>query len=144
MRFESKCVRTMKVAVSLGIMLFLISSCASVPVKSLASGEMRLVRMDVSPKDDIREALPFNVTIGFESEGQPEIITACFFWSGAGPYCSKITDVTYGPPGMIKLQLRPRSAGMVSLEAYVAYKKDGNTESTNVVSERLRVIRSTP
>ena len=139
MRYRSKGLVTMLVAL-LGIGLFLVASCATAPVKSLVSGEVRLLRMNVQ-KEDIRESLPFAVNITFEAEGQPEIITACFFWSGTGPYCSKIADVTYGSPGIIKVQLFPRSPGFVSLEGYIVYKKDGKTESTNVVSERIRVIR---
>ena len=124
-----------------GVILLWVSSCATVPTEPLASGEMRLLSIEVPQKEDIRESLPFLVNIRFEADGKPEIVTACFFWSGSGPYCSKITDVTYGSPGIIKVQLRPRSPGLIALEGYIVYKKDGKTETTNVVSERLRVIR---
>jgi hypothetical protein len=124
-----------------GAILLMVSSCATVPTEPLASGEMRLLSMEVPQKEDIRESLPFLVNIRFETDGKPEIVTACFFWSGGGPYCSKITDVTYGSPGIIKVQLRPRSPGLIALEGYIVYKKDGKTETTNVVSERIRIIR---
>ena len=124
-----------------GAIFLLVSSCATVPTEPLASGEMRLLSMEIPQKEDIRESLPFLVNIRFEADGRPEMVTACFFWSGGGPYCSKIADVTYGSPGIIRVQLRPRSAGLIALEGYVVYKKEGKTETTNPVSERLRVIR---
>ncbi len=124
-----------------GAILLMVSSCATVPTEPLALGEMRLLSMEVPQKEDIREPLPFVVNIRFEADGKPEIVTACFFWSGGGPYCSKIIDVTYGSPGIIKVRLRPRGSGLMALEGYVVYKKDGKTETTNMVSERLRVIR---
>ncbi len=124
-----------------GAIFLLVSSCATVPIEPLASGELRLLSMEVPQKEDIRESLPFLVNIRFEADGKPEMVTACFFWSGGGPYCSKIMDVTYGSPGLIRVQLRPRSPGLIALEGYVVYKKDGKTETTNAVTERVRVIR---
>lgn len=124
-----------------GAIFLLLSSCATVPTEPLASGEMRLLSIEVPQKEDIRESLPFAVNIRFEADGEPEIVTACFFWSGGGPYCSKIAGVTYGSPGIIRMQLHPRSPGLIALDGYVVYRKDGKTETTNVISQRLRVIR---
>jgi len=127
-------------ALMIGAVLLIVSSCATVPTEPLASGELRLLKMDVPQKEDIRERLPFVVNISFEADSKPEIVTACFFWSGQGPYCSKVTNVTYGAPGTIKVHLRPRNAGPYTLEAYTVYMKDGKTQSTNVVGTHIRVI----
>ena len=123
-----------------GTLLFMISSCATVPTEPLASGDLRLLGMDVPQKEDLRERLPFVVNLSFEADGKPEIVTVCFFWSGNGPYCSKLTDLNYGFPGTIKVHLYPRNHGSWTLESYVVYKKDGKTESTNVVGTRIRII----
>ena len=127
-----------------GAILLIASSCATVPTEPLASGELRLLRIDVPQRDDIRERLPFVVNINFEADGKPEIVTACFYWSGSGPYCSKVMDVTYGSPGTIKVQLLPRTPGPCALESYVVYRKDGKTELTNVVGTHIRVISQRP
>ena len=127
-----------------GAILLIASSCATVPTEPLASGELRLLRLDVPQRDDIRERLPFVVNINFEADGKPEIVTACFYWSGSGPYCSKVMDVTYGSPGTIKVQLLPRTSGPCALESYVVYRKDGKTESTNGVGTHIRVISQRP
>ena len=131
-------------ALMIGAVLLIVSSCATVPTEPLASGELRLLKMDVPQKEDLRERLPFVVNISFEADGKPEIVTACFYWSGSGPYCSKVMDVTYGSPGTIKVQLLPRTPGPCALESYVVYRKDGKTESTNGVGTHIRVISQRP
>lgn len=133
----------LKLVFMAGAILFMVSACATVPTEPLPPGELRLLRIDVPQKEDLRESVPFVATISFKADSQshPEIVTVCFFWSGGGPHCSRVADVTYGSPGIIKVQLRPISTGVIALEAYVVYKKDGKTESTNVVGERIRVIR---
>jgi len=121
--------------------LFSFFSCATVPKEPLASGEMRLLSLEVPEKEDLRESLPFMVHISFEADDNPEIVTACFFWSGTGPSCSKVTYLNYGTPGTIKVQLLPKSTGLIALEGYIVYKKDGKTFSTNVVGTNIRIIR---
>ena len=125
----------------IGAILLLVSSCATVPTEPLASGEMRLLSLEVQQKEDLRESLPIVVHISFVANDNPEIVTACFFWSGNGPSCSKVTYLNYGTPGMIKVQLLPKSAGLIALEGYIVYKKDGKTVSTNVVGTNIRIIR---
>jgi hypothetical protein len=124
-----------------GAILLLVFSCATVPTEPLALGEMRLLSMDFPQLEDIRESSPFLVNIRFEADGKPEVVTACFFWSGDGPYCTKIVNVTYGSPGTVKVQLHPRSPGLIALEGYVVYRKNGKTQSSNVVGNRIRIIR---
>lgn len=123
-----------------GVVILSISSCATVPTEPLASRELRLLSMQVPMKEDIRVNFPFVVNINFEANGKPEIRTACFSFSGDGPYCYKVTDVNYGPPGAIKVQVRAKNSGSYALESYVYYTKDGKVQPTNVVSSQIRVL----
>jgi hypothetical protein len=126
--------------VLLGVsVMLLVSSCAAVRTEPVAPGGVRLLSMDIPEREGIGQSLPFVVNIHFEADGNPEIRTACFFWSGDGPYCSKKEDMNYGSPGTIKVRLRQERAGMHLLEGYVVYTRDGKTDHTNVVASRIRV-----
>ena len=120
--------------------LLFIPSCATMTKEPLAPGELRLISINVPQSDEIRLNFQFLVNINFEADGKPEIRTACFYFSGDGPYCFKVTDVNYGSPGTIKVQIRAKNSGSHSLESYVFYIRDGKTQSTNVVSSHIRVI----
>ena len=122
------------------IVLLLVSSCATLPTEPLASGELRLLSINVLMKEDIRVNFQFVVNINFEADGKPEIRTTCFSFSGDGPYCLKVTDVNYGSPGTIKVQVRAKNSGSHALESYVYYIKDGKVQPTNVVGSHIRVI----
>lgn len=78
--------------------------------------------------------------INFESDGNPEIRRACFSFSGIGPYCYKVTDINYGSPGMIRVQVKARNSGSHALESYVYYIRDGKVQRTNVVDCIIRII----
>ncbi len=132
--------RSISVAVLMtGTVLLGISSCATVPTKPLAPGELRLLTMHVPEKENIRVNAPFVANITFEADGRPEIRTACFDISGDGPYCFKVVDVDYGSPGTIKVQIRTKNPGSRLLEGYVLYIRDGKIQPTNVVSTYFRV-----
>jgi hypothetical protein len=122
-----------------GVVILLASSCATVPTEPLASGELRLLSMHAE-RGDIRVNFPFVVNINFEADSKPEIRTACFYFSGDGPYCLKVTDVNYGSPGTVKLQVRAKNSGSHALESYVLYIKDGKTQPTNIIGCQIRVI----
>jgi len=77
----------------MGGTILLASSCATAPTP-LAPGEVRLLRIDVPNEVGIKKSLPFTVNIVFEADGKPQIKTACFSFSGDGPYCSKVLDVS--------------------------------------------------
>jgi hypothetical protein len=96
--------------------------------------------MHVPMKEDIRVNFPFVVNINFEADGKPEIRTACFSFSGDGPYCFKVTDINYGSPGTIKVQVRAKNSGSHALESYAYYLRDGKVQPTNVVNCNIRVI----
>jgi hypothetical protein len=117
-----------------------IASCAAVPNKPLAPGELRLLSVLVPEKEKIKVNLPIAVNISFEADGKPEVRAACFTLSGDGPHCSKVTDVDYGSPGTIRVQIRTKNPGSRLLECYVLYLRDGKVQPTNVVSTYLPLI----
>jgi len=123
-----------------GAVILSISSCATVPTEPLTSGELRLLNLQVAERGEIRLNYQFVVNINFEADGKPEIRTACLYFSGDGPYCYKVTDVNYGSPGTIKVQVRAKNSGSYTLESYVYYIKDGKVQPTNVVSSQIRVL----
>ena len=114
-------------------------SCATVPSGPLGPGEVRLIGMDVPHQESIKENLSFVMTIQFEADGKPEIRRACFNWSGNGPYCFKVMDVTYGSPGTIRVEPRARESGLYVLEAYVVYVRDGKTVQTKAISSSVQI-----
>ena len=123
-----------------GIIFLSVFSCATVPTEPLASGELRLLSMHVPMREEIRLNFPFGVNINFEADGTPEIRTACFYFSGDGPYCVKVADVNYGSPGTIRVQVRAKTTGTHALESYVFYIQDGKTKRTNSVNCQIRII----
>ena len=123
------------IAVLIGVgVLLVISSCATAP-KALAPGQLRLLDMRISESDKIKANIPFVVIINFEADGQPQIRAACFYFSGDGPHCLKVTDVTYGSAGTgaIAVETKTNNYGSISLECYVTYLRDGKLETTNVI-----------
>ena len=124
-----------------GIVTSVVCSCATVPTGPLASGELRLLSMDVPEKENIRAKSRYDVIINFQADGKPEIETACFSWSGDRPSCYKVKDVEFGSPGTIKVRLRTNDPGVYILEGYVEYVRDGKTQKSNVVSSSISVAK---
>jgi hypothetical protein len=122
----------------IGAILLGISSCATVP-KPLAPGELRLLSIHVQEEEKIKVNIPFVVNINFEANGEPEIRAACFYFSGDGPHCFKVTDVNYGSPGKIKIQIHTNNLGEGSLQCYVGYIRDGKIQPTNVINTHIQV-----
>jgi hypothetical protein len=127
------------ISVLMGGVILLVSSCATAPIGPLVPGEIRLLRIDVQHEESIKGNFPFVVNINFEADGKPEIRTACFYWSGDGPYCFKVIDVNYGSPGTIKVEPRAKSFGSYVLEIYVLYIRDGKTQPTKVISSPINI-----
>ena len=131
--------RSISIAVlMMGAVLLGISSCATVP-KPLAPGELRLLSMLVPEDEQIKVNIPFVVNIKFEADGEPEIRAACFYFSGDGPRCFKVTDVNYGSPGTIKIQIHAKDPGLTHLECYVGYIRDGKIQPSNMISAHFGV-----
>lgn len=130
---------TLLITVLVSGVILLISSCATVPTGALAPGEVRLLRIDFPHEMDIQRGIPFAVNITFEAEGRPEIRTACFYWSGDGPYCFKVKDVSYGSPGTISVEPRAMSSGSYVMETYVLYIRDGKTQPTKIIRSPISI-----
>lgn len=130
---------TLLITVLVSGVIVLISSCATVPTGALAPGEVRLLRIDFPHEMDIQRGIPFAVNITFEAEGRPEIRTACFYWSGDGPYCFKVKDVSYGSPGTISVEPRAMSSGSYVMETYVLYIRDGKTQPTKIIRSPISI-----
>lgn len=124
---------TLLITVLMGGVILWISSCATVPTGPLAPGEVKLLRIDVPYEGSIKRNLPFAVNIIFAADGKPEIKTACFYWSGDGPYCFKVLDVSYGSPGTINVEPRAKNSGSYVLETYVMYMEEGKTQRTKII-----------
>jgi len=122
-----------------GVILF-VSSCATAPTGPINPGEVRLLKMDIPHEGTIKRNLRFIVNINFEADGKPEIRTACFNWSGDGPYCFKVTDVNYGSPGTIRVEPLARDYGSYALETYVLYIRDGKTQRTKIISTPINIV----
>ncbi len=123
----------------IGAILLGISSCATAPAKPLSTGELRLLSISIPEKEKIKVHVPFVVSLQFEADGDPEIKQACFYFSGEGPRCFKVTDVNYGSTGRIRVQIHTNNAGTRLLECYVLYIRDGKIQPTNRVSTYFRM-----
>ena len=135
--------KLIRIAVLMGVgALLVISSCATTP-KPLAPGELRLLDMNISEPDKIKPNIPFAVNINFKADGQPEIRAACFYFSGDGPHCSKVTDVIYRSPGTgtINVETKTNNDGLIYLECYDTYLRDGKIEATNVMNTHFTSLR---
>jgi hypothetical protein len=122
-----------------GGLILLVSSCATVPTRPLDQGEVRLLRIDIPFGGDIRRNIPFPVNIIFEADSEPEIRTACFYWSGEGPKCNKVQDVRYGSPGIIYVDIRAPGPGTYVLETFILYIREGKTRRTETISSSIIV-----
>jgi hypothetical protein len=133
------------ICLTAGFLLFLLSSCATVSVEPLASGELRLLKIQLEGTDDIREDFPVKIAVNFEADGKPEITTICFYWGENGHYFYKNFDVDYGPPGTIRIEIPARVAkagksSSDSLGSYVMYLREGKPLPSNIVKTSIRVI----
>jgi len=133
--------RSILIAILMGGTILICSSCATVPTKPLAPGELRLLSMATLERLEIKVKVPFEVSINFEADGEPEIRNACFFWAGDGPHCFNVTDVNYGSPKTIKVKLAVTKPGYYVLDGYVVYNREGKGGPTNIVSFNIRVLQ---
>jgi len=133
--------RSILIAVLLsGVVLLIASSCATVPTKPLASGELRLLSMDVVGSGGVEADVSFAVNVFFETAGKPEIKRACFYESGEEPYCfdvSALSYVTLGTKRAFQVYLPGIRVGSHWVECYVEYIRDGETRKTNAIATQI-------
>jgi hypothetical protein len=136
--------KSLQLGILMGIaVLFMVSSCATVPTEPLAPGEVRLLRIHFPEIRVIKGNFSYLVNLNFEADGKPEITRACFFWSGDGPYCYKVVDAQYGW-GTLKVDLpipSPPYGGFYTLKGYIVYMKDGRSQRTNIVETMVEVVK---
>jgi hypothetical protein len=120
-----------------GVVLLLISSCATVPTAPLAPGELRLLSLET--EKDVGLNLALKVKVFFEADARPEIRRACFTWSGDGLSCVKISQMEDGPPRSFTVWITPRIHGSFALECYAEYTRGGKAWPSNKVSTQVTV-----
>jgi hypothetical protein len=122
-----------------GVVLLIASSCATVPKEPLASGEVRLLGMQVPGSGNLVLGLSYNIYFTFDADGKPEMSRACCYWSGdpERQYCYKVNDVKYGSPGKFSLDLSPPYPDQQRLKCYVDYVRDGKRQRTNAVTSTV-------
>ena len=122
-----------------GIVLVAVSSCATLPKESLASGEVRLLSMDVVGAG-VEANSSFAVNIFFEATSNHKIKRACFYEQGEKPSCFDISVasyITFGTKKAFQVYLPGIGVGSHRMECYVGYMLDGETQRTNVVFTQI-------
>jgi len=130
-------------AVLIGAVLFMVSSCATVPSQPLTSGELRLSKIGVLRDAPVSEDILYTAEIVFEANGEPKIQRACCSEPGGdGPRCfSDIMDLDFGPRGSFDVRLPGLGRGNHRMECYVEYTSGGERKKTNVVGTNISVGR---
>jgi len=129
--------KSLLISVLMGVAVLLgIFSCATVPKEPLASGEARLLSIEVLGSG-IRANSSFAVNIFFEAAGNPRIKRACFYEPGEEPSCFDVSYVTLGTKIAFQVQLPGVNTGSHRVECYAEYIRDGETRKTNVVFTQI-------
>ncbi len=122
-----------------GIVLVGASSCATIPRAPLASGEVRLLSMNVVGAG-LEARSSFAINIFYEAGGNAEIKRACFYESWQRPYCVDVSDKSYftlGTKRGFQVWLPGIGAGSHRVECYAEYIRDGEIRRTNVVFTQI-------
>ena len=119
-----------------GVVLLIASSCATVPKEPLASGEVRLLSIDVLGSG-IEANASFAVNIFYEAAGDPRIRRACFYESGEEPSCFDVSYLIIGSKRAFQVYLPGVSVGSHRVECYAEYIRDGETRKTNVIFTQI-------
>lgn len=123
-----------------GIVGSFVFSCATVPKEPLASGELRLLSMDVEGSG-IEANSAFAVNVFFEAAGQPEIKRACFYEAGEEPSCFDVSLATFGPKRYFQVYLPGFNVGPHRVACYAEYVRNGETRKTNVITAQITLGR---
>lgn len=121
------------------VILLLVSSCATVPKELLASGEVRLLSMDILGAG-VETNSSFAVNVFFEAAGKPKIKRACFYEPGEEPDCFEASDISYvtlGTKTAFQVYLPGVGVGSHRVECYAEYIQDGETRKTNMIATQI-------
>ena len=122
-----------------GVVLLIATSCATVPTEPLASGEVRLLSMDVVGAG-VEANSSFAVNVFFEAAGDPRIRRACFYEPGEKLSCFDVSDISYltlGTKRAFQVYIPGLNLGSHRVECYAEYIRDGETRKTNVVFTQI-------
>jgi hypothetical protein len=122
-----------------GVVLPVVFSCATVPKEPLASGEVRLLSIDVLGAG-VEANSSFPVNVFFEEAGNPQIKRACFYEPGEESSCFDVSNVSYltlGTKRAFQVHLPGINVGSHRVECYAEYIRDGVTRKTNVVFTQI-------
>jgi len=148
--------RTILIIILLGgIVILVISSCAtvtegpegssiSIGKKELPSSEdeLKLLSVDVPHSGNLSANVEYWTTINFVTGRKPEILRACFNFSGDGQSCVDVQakDVTYGSHTYFRVPIHV-PAGSKRINCYAEYIRDGKTRRTNTVTYYVIVLK---
>jgi hypothetical protein len=121
-----------------GIVLSIVSSCATVPKEPLAPGEIRLLSMEPLGSG-IKEGATFPVNVFFEAAGRVEIRKACFYESKERQFCSEVSYLSLGAKRAFQVYLPGTKAGSYRVECYAEYVRNGETRRTNVIATQISI-----
>jgi len=114
----------------------LLASSSCIPLRK---GELRLLDFQILNARRLQSNEQFWIRVYFESDGNPEIHRACFYWLGDGPYCANVKDVEYGSFAYFDVPLNARYGSSV-LQCYVEYHRDERIEQSNAVAHSVDVL----
>jgi hypothetical protein len=126
-----------------GVIVLLVFSCAAVQKEPLASGELRLLSMNVVGTG-VEANVSFAVTVFFEAVGNPQIKRVCFSESVEEPYCFDESDIsyeTYGKKRFFQVYLPGINVGPHRVECYAEYIRNGEMRKTNAITAQISVGR---
>ena len=122
-----------------GIILLGASSCATMSNTPLATGEVRLLSMDVVGAG-LEANSSFAINIFFEAAGNPKIKRVCFYESRRPQYFFDVSDVSYftlGTKRAFQVRLPGIGPGSHRVECYAEYLRDGEIRRTNVIFTQI-------
>jgi hypothetical protein len=141
-------------AILMGVaVLIVISSCANFPTSrldqkglSLGTKADRVQTARAIKCGLLQIGIAANVeywtTINFVADRKPNILRACFNFSGGSQSCVDVQekDVTYGLHTYFRVPIHV-PAGSKKIDCYAEYIRDGKTQRTNIVTYYVIVLK---
>ncbi|MEN6438208.1 MAG: hypothetical protein ABFD97_06465 [Syntrophobacter sp.] len=121
---------------------FILSSCASIPLRPLSTGETRLTRMEMP--DVVREDLPYEVVLSLQAEERPMVSKICFRWvaeevaAGSSPlYC--FTDADFSKEQLCTASAAQNTA--MGSELFCVGPQDIRTDVPGKLIVKIRPVK---
>jgi hypothetical protein len=107
-----------------------------------SADQLRLLSVDVPHSGNLSANVAYWTTINFVADRKPEILRACFNFSGDGQSCVDVQakDVTYGSHTYFRVPIHV-PAGSKRIDCYAEYIRDGKTRRTNTVTYYVIVLK---